>query len=144
LAAISKTRRDRQEESVAGGIDHEFRATSADPVGERVFDPEQRRKLGSSRPTHDAGGLITGEAAGNRKSLGLVSTATNQTEELVMDKDRIAGGVKKVTGKIKEEAGKALGDRQTEAEGKADQSEGRVQGAVGHIKDAAREITGKK
>ncbi len=40
-----------------------------------------------------------------------------------MDKDRIAGGVKKVTGKIKEQAGKALGDTQTETEGKADQAE---------------------
>jgi uncharacterized protein YjbJ (UPF0337 family) len=84
------------------------------------------------------------QAAGNRNPIGRVFIATNQTEELVMDKDRIAGGVKKVTGKIKEEAGKAIGDRQTEAEGKADQSEGRVQGAVGHIKDAAREIAGKK
>ncbi len=28
-----------------------------------------------------------------------------------MDKDRVAGGVKKATGKIKEQAGKALGDR---------------------------------
>jgi uncharacterized protein YjbJ (UPF0337 family) len=35
-----------------------------------------------------------------------------------MDKDRIAGGVKKVAGKIKEQAGKALGDTQTETEGK--------------------------
>jgi uncharacterized protein YjbJ (UPF0337 family) len=61
-----------------------------------------------------------------------------------MDKDRIAGGVKKVTGKIKEQAGKALGDTQMETEGKADQAEGRVQGAVGHVKDAVREIAGKK
>ena len=64
--------------------------------------------------------------------------------ERPMDRQRIKGGVKKATGAIKETAGKALGDRQTEAEGKADQSEGRVQGAVGHIKDAVREITGKK
>jgi uncharacterized protein YjbJ (UPF0337 family) len=68
----------------------------------------------------------------------------NQTEELAMDKDRVAGGVKKVTGKIKEQAGKALGDAGTEAEGKSDQAEGRVQGAVGHAKDAVREIAGKK
>ena len=49
-----------------------------------------------------------------------------------MDKDRVAGGVKKVTGKIKEQAGKALGDAGTEAEGKADQAEGRVQGSNVH------------
>jgi uncharacterized protein YjbJ (UPF0337 family) len=52
--------------------------------------------------------------------------------------------VKKVTGKFKEQAGKALGDAQTETEGKADQAEGRLQGAVGHVKDAVREIAGKK
>jgi uncharacterized protein YjbJ (UPF0337 family) len=73
-----------------------------------------------------------------------VFSAINETEGSAMDKDRIAGGVKKVTGKIKEQAGKALGDANTEAEGKADQAEGRVQGAVGHAKDAVREIAGKK
>ena len=61
-----------------------------------------------------------------------------------MDKDRIAGALKKATGKVKEQAGKALGDTQAEAERKADQAEGRVQGAVGHAKDAVREIAGKK
>jgi uncharacterized protein YjbJ (UPF0337 family) len=61
-----------------------------------------------------------------------------------VDKDRIAGGAKKVTGKIKETVGKAVGDTRTEAEGKADQARGRAQAAAGHAKDAAREITGKK
>ncbi|MBV9863665.1 MAG: CsbD family protein [Alphaproteobacteria bacterium] len=61
-----------------------------------------------------------------------------------MDKDRIAGGLKKATGAVKETAGKALGDRTTEAEGQAEQGEGRVQSAVGHAKDAVREIVGKK
>jgi uncharacterized protein YjbJ (UPF0337 family) len=83
-------------------------------------------------------------SAGNDGANCRVFNVTNHTEELVMDKDRVAGGVKKVTGKIKEQAGKALGDTQTEAEGKADQAEGRVQGAVGHAKDAVREIVGKK
>jgi uncharacterized protein YjbJ (UPF0337 family) len=73
-----------------------------------------------------------------------VFSAINSTRGPAMDKDRIAGGVKKVTGKVKEQAGKALGDAGTEAEGKADQAEGRVQGAVGHAKDAVREIAGKK
>jgi uncharacterized protein YjbJ (UPF0337 family) len=61
-----------------------------------------------------------------------------------MDKDRIAGGVKKVTGAVKEQVGKALGDAKTEAEGKREKNEGRAQTAIGHVKDAVREIAGKK
>jgi uncharacterized protein YjbJ (UPF0337 family) len=61
-----------------------------------------------------------------------------------MDKDRIAGGVKKATGAIKEGVGRATGDRRTEAEGTAEKAEGRVQSAVGHAKDTARELTNKK
>jgi uncharacterized protein YjbJ (UPF0337 family) len=61
-----------------------------------------------------------------------------------MDRDRIEGGAKKMTGGLKETAGKALGDGKTEAEGKAEKTEGRVQSAIGHLKDAAREIVGKK
>jgi uncharacterized protein YjbJ (UPF0337 family) len=63
---------------------------------------------------------------------------------LVMDKERIAGGVKKATGNIKEAAGKATGNRQLEAEGRADKSEGRVRSAIGHAKDAVRELVGGK
>ena len=61
-----------------------------------------------------------------------------------MDKDRVAGGAKKVTGAIKEGIGRVTGDRQTEAEGKAEKAQGRTQTAVGHAKDAAREIANKK
>jgi uncharacterized protein YjbJ (UPF0337 family) len=61
-----------------------------------------------------------------------------------MDKDRIAGGVKKATGAIKEAVGRAVNDRKTIAEGQTEQVEGRVQSAVGHAKDAVREVTGKK
>lgn len=61
-----------------------------------------------------------------------------------MDKDRIAGGAKKVTGAIKEGVGRATGDRQTQAKGKAEKAQGRAQTAVGHAKDAAREIVNKK
>ena len=61
-----------------------------------------------------------------------------------MDKDRIAGAAKKVTGTVKEKVGKALGDAKTTAEGKREKDEGRAQSAVGHVKDAVREITGKK
>jgi uncharacterized protein YjbJ (UPF0337 family) len=41
-----------------------------------------------------------------------------------MDKDRIAGGVKKVTGTFKEKVGKALGDAKTAAEGKRERMKG--------------------
>jgi uncharacterized protein YjbJ (UPF0337 family) len=61
-----------------------------------------------------------------------------------MDKDLIAGGVKKVTGAVKQKVGKALGDATTEAEGKREKDEGRAQSAIGHIKDAVREIASKK
>jgi uncharacterized protein YjbJ (UPF0337 family) len=52
--------------------------------------------------------------------------------------------VKKVTGTVKEQVGKAVGDARTAAEGKREKDEGRAQTAVGHIKDAVREIAGKK
>jgi uncharacterized protein YjbJ (UPF0337 family) len=56
-----------------------------------------------------------------------------------MDKDRIAGEVKKATGAVKEKAGKALGDRDLEAEGKVQKVEGKIQNAVGNAKDAVRD-----
>ena len=61
-----------------------------------------------------------------------------------MDKDRVAGGARKIIGTIKEEVGRATGDRSTEAEGQAEKVTGRVQSAAGKAKDAARELTGKK
>lgn len=61
-----------------------------------------------------------------------------------MDKQRVEGGLKKATGTVKEKAGQMTGDRHLEAEGKADKSEGRVRSAVGKVKDAARDIVGKK
>jgi uncharacterized protein YjbJ (UPF0337 family) len=60
-----------------------------------------------------------------------------------VDKQRIEGGVKKVTGAIKEKVGQATGDRDTEAEGTAEKAEGHVRGAVGKAKDAVREVVGK-
>ena len=54
-----------------------------------------------------------------------------------MDKERIAGGVKKATGAVKTAVGKATGNRRLEAEG-------RVRSAVGHAKDAVREVVGKR
>ena len=61
-----------------------------------------------------------------------------------MDKQRIEGGVKKVTGTIKEKVGELTGNRHVEAEGQAERAEGHVRSAVGKAKDAAREIIGKK
>ena len=54
-----------------------------------------------------------------------------------MDKQRIEGGLKKVTGTIKEKAGQITRDRDLEAEG-------HVRSEVGKAKDAVREIIGKK
>jgi uncharacterized protein YjbJ (UPF0337 family) len=53
-----------------------------------------------------------------------------------MDKERVEGGLKKITGAAKEKVGKIIGDRKLEAE----KAEGKVRSAVGHVKDAAREI----
>jgi uncharacterized protein YjbJ (UPF0337 family) len=61
-----------------------------------------------------------------------------------MDKDRVAGGLKKVTGRVKERVGESLGDARTAAEGRKEKDEGRAQAAAGHVKDAVREIAGKK
>ena len=61
-----------------------------------------------------------------------------------MDKERIAGGVKKATGTGKKAVGKATGNRRLEAEGRADKAEGHVRSAVGKAKDAVREIVGKR
>jgi len=61
-----------------------------------------------------------------------------------MDKQRVEGGLKKATGTIKEKAGQVTGDRDLEAEGTADRGEGKIRGAVGHVKDAVRDLVGKK
>jgi uncharacterized protein YjbJ (UPF0337 family) len=61
-----------------------------------------------------------------------------------MDKDRIVGGAKKVTGAIKEGVGRATNDPKTIAEGQQEKGEGRIQSAIGKVKDAAREIAGRK
>ena len=61
-----------------------------------------------------------------------------------MDKQRVEGGLRKVTGTIKEKAGQITGDRDLEAEGKMDKAEGRVRSSVGKVKDAARELIGNK
>jgi uncharacterized protein YjbJ (UPF0337 family) len=60
-----------------------------------------------------------------------------------MDKERIAGGMKKATGAVKKAIGKMTGDRNLEAEGRADKTEGHLRSAVGKAKDAARELVGK-
>ena len=61
-----------------------------------------------------------------------------------MDKQRVEGGLKKMTGAAQEKFGKMLGDRHLEAEGKGEKAEGKVRSAVGHAKDAVREMVGKK
>lgn len=61
-----------------------------------------------------------------------------------MDRQRMEGGIKKATGTIKEKAGQMTGDRDLEAEGTVEKGEGHIRSAVGKVKDAAREIAGKK
>lgn len=61
-----------------------------------------------------------------------------------MDRQRMEGGIKKATGTIKEKAGQLTGDRDLEAEGTVEKGEGHIRSAVGKVKDAAREIAGKK
>jgi uncharacterized protein YjbJ (UPF0337 family) len=59
-------------------------------------------------------------------------------EDVLMDKDRIAGAAKKIKGSIKETIGKATGDAKLKSEGKADKVEGTVQNAIGGLKDALK------
>ena len=61
-----------------------------------------------------------------------------------MDKDRVIGGVLKATSAIKEGVGRATNDPAAIAEGRQKKSEGRAQGATGKIRDAAREVIGKR
>ncbi|HEX6442723.1 MAG TPA: CsbD family protein [Stellaceae bacterium] len=61
-----------------------------------------------------------------------------------MDRQRMEGGLKKATGTVKEKAGQITGDRDLEAEGTVEKGEGHVRSAIGKVKDAAREIVGKK
>lgn len=56
----------------------------------------------------------------------------------MMDKDRIAGGAKKITGRIKEGVGKVTGNRRLEDEGKIEKTGGKIQDKVGQVKDKLR------
>lgn len=62
---------------------------------------------------------------------------------MIVDKERIEGGLKKATGTIKEKAGQMTGNRHLEGEGTAERAEGKVRDAVGHVKDAVRNFTKK-
>ena len=59
-------------------------------------------------------------------------------ENVVMDKDRIAGAAKEIKGSVKETIGKAVGDAKLQSDGKADKVEGKVQNAIGGLKDALK------
>lgn len=60
-----------------------------------------------------------------------------------MDKDRIAGSVKKLKGSTKEWIGEASGDTKLEAEGSSEKTEGKFQNAAGGFKDKARDALKK-
>jgi uncharacterized protein YjbJ (UPF0337 family) len=63
---------------------------------------------------------------------------------ILMDRQRIEGGLKKATGTVKEKAGKAMGDRHLETEGKAEKTEGHIRSGVGKAMDAVREVVEKE
>jgi uncharacterized protein YjbJ (UPF0337 family) len=64
-------------------------------------------------------------------------------ENIVMDKDRIAGSAKQIKGVIKETIGKATGDTKLQADGRSDKVEGKVQNAIGGVRDAVRDALKK-
>jgi len=64
-------------------------------------------------------------------------------ENVIMDKNRIAGTAKEIKGSVKETMGKSTGDTKLQADGKADKVEGKIQNAVGRFKDAVRDALKK-
>lgn len=58
--------------------------------------------------------------------------------------DKIENQADIVKGKVKEAAGRAGDDPELEAEGRGDQAKGHVKQAGEKIKDAAKDILGKK
>jgi uncharacterized protein YjbJ (UPF0337 family) len=67
----------------------------------------------------------------------------SRQENVVMDKDRIAGSTRQIKGSVKETIGKATGDAKLQADGRADKVEGKVQNAIGGVKDAMRDVLKK-
>jgi uncharacterized protein YjbJ (UPF0337 family) len=61
-------------------------------------------------------------------------------EEVIMDKDRIAGAARGIKGSVKEAIGKVIGDAKLQSDGKAERTAGKIQNAVGGMKDTVREI----
>jgi uncharacterized protein YjbJ (UPF0337 family) len=85
--------------------------------------------------------LETGEGTDFRR---LVPEWLQQRQEnMVMDKDRIAGSAKEIKGSVKEAIGKATGDAKLQTDGRADKVEGKVQNAIGGVKDAVRDALKK-
>jgi uncharacterized protein YjbJ (UPF0337 family) len=60
-------------------------------------------------------------------------------ENVVMDKDRVAGAAKSIKGSVKETIGKVTGDAKLQSDGRMDQAKGKLQNAVGGVKDAVRD-----
>jgi uncharacterized protein YjbJ (UPF0337 family) len=61
-------------------------------------------------------------------------------ENIVMDKNRIAGAAKEAKGTLKDTIGKVTGDDDLQAEGKADKAIGKVQSAIGSMMVAVRAV----
>jgi uncharacterized protein YjbJ (UPF0337 family) len=64
--------------------------------------------------------------------------AAFNSEDEIMDKDRVVGSAKQVKGAVKQAVGKAIGDAKLESEGNADKVEGKVQNVIGGLKDTLK------
>ncbi|UOZ08774.1 MULTISPECIES: CsbD family protein [unclassified Amycolatopsis] len=58
--------------------------------------------------------------------------------------DKISNKAEDLGGKAKETAGNVTGDEQLKAEGQGDQAKAGLKDAVEHVKDAAKDLFGKK
>jgi uncharacterized protein YjbJ (UPF0337 family) len=68
---------------------------------------------------------------------------TPRQENVVMDKDRVAGSAKQIKGSVKETIGKATGDVKLQSDGRTDKAKGKFQNTVGGVKDAVRDALKK-
>src|SRR5262249_59562009 len=69
----------------------------------------------------------------NRKSL------RQFTEEIVMNEDRVVGGVRNLAGEVEEGYGRVTGDAKSEIAGRLRQAEGTAQELYGQVKDQVKE-----
>jgi uncharacterized protein YjbJ (UPF0337 family) len=88
------------------------------------------RKRGTRQPTEAIAFPLHAERSRALISPDFFASRCNE-ENIVMDKDRIAGSAKEIKGSVEETIGKATGDAKLQADGKADKLEGRWSGRRG-------------